>query len=326
MKRVILIISLVLIGMGTTQAQDVFKKYGHKKEMLTLSKGKYQEVFKNEEVVQIGTVLLNTKTNKVVKLLQEDTTKINYNAELSSRFLTVDPMAEEYYSYSPYAYAMNNPVYYVDPTGEFSTKFGAWLYKVFNGGGDILQDKGGEYFVSQQVEYTGEGVGAAVSRKFDWSGRSTGKDLAFEAKLDAFKTDMEFQQLCEQHGMEYVRYDNRSDAIAGMLQPASAVVLPNPIVRSANTAINSIKTVRNIKWKFGNFKTPTKWAGQMAKRGWNESQISEAVSMGKSYKAINNVNKMNGATRYVHPTTGKSVVLDDVTNELLQVGGEGFKW
>lgn len=230
----------MLIGLGTTQAQDIFKKYGHKKEMLTLSKGKYQEVFKNEEVVQIGTVLLNTKTNKIVKLLQEDTTKINYNAELSSRFLTVDPMAEEYYSYSPYAYAMNNPVYYVDPTGEFSTKFGAWLYKVFNGGGDILQDKGGEYFVSQQVEYTGEGVGAAVSRKFDWSGRSTGKDLAFEAKLDAFKTDMEFQQLCEQHGMEYVRYDNRSDAIAGMLQPASAVVLPNPIVRTANTAINSI--------------------------------------------------------------------------------------
>lgn len=326
MKKIILITSLLLIVLSAAKAQDVFKKYGHNKEVLTLSKGKYEEVFKNEEIVQIGTVLINTKTNKIVQFLDVDTTKTNYTAELSSRFLTVDPMAEEYYSYSPYAYVMNNPVIYIDPTGEFVTRAGAWLYSLFNGGGEIHRDAGGEYFVSQKAAYSGEEGGAAVSRTFDWKGRNTGKDLALEAAKEAFITDMNFQQLCEQHGMEYVRYDNRSDAIAGMLQPASAVVLPNPIVRSANTAINSIKTVRNIKWKFGNFKTPTKWAGQMAKRGWNESQISEAVSMGKSYKAINNVNKMNGATRYVHPTTGKSVVLDDVTNELLQVGGEGFKW
>ncbi len=33
------------------------------------------------------------------------------------RFTTMDPLAEKYYSISPYAYCFNNPVRYIDPTG-----------------------------------------------------------------------------------------------------------------------------------------------------------------------------------------------------------------
>jgi RHS repeat-associated protein len=33
------------------------------------------------------------------------------------RFTTVDPLAEKYYSISPYAYCGNNPLKYIDPTG-----------------------------------------------------------------------------------------------------------------------------------------------------------------------------------------------------------------
>jgi len=119
MKKAILLLGCVLFSTGFLPAkQDIFKKYGHKKELLTLSKGKYQEVFRNDEVVQIGTVLLNTKTNKVVKLLQEDTTKTNYNAELSSRFLTVDPLAENHPEISPYVFCNNNPIINIDPDGK----------------------------------------------------------------------------------------------------------------------------------------------------------------------------------------------------------------
>ena len=35
----------------------------------------------------------------------------------SGRFLTMDPLAEKYYSISPYVYCLNNPIRYVDPTG-----------------------------------------------------------------------------------------------------------------------------------------------------------------------------------------------------------------
>ena len=34
-----------------------------------------------------------------------------------SRFTTMDPLVEKYYSTSPYAYCLNNPVKYIDPTG-----------------------------------------------------------------------------------------------------------------------------------------------------------------------------------------------------------------
>lgn len=80
------------------------------------------------------------------------------------------------------------------------------------------------------------------------------------------------------------------------------------------------------QWVYGSFKTATKWSNQLAKRGWTPIQITEAISQGTRYNAVNLVNKLNSASRYVHPITGRSVVIDDVTRELLQVGGDGFLW
>lgn len=62
----------------------------------------------------------------------------------------------------------------------------------------------------------------------------------------------------------------------------------------------------------------------MAKRGWTTRQIDEAISTGPTFPATNQVEPANGATRYVHPETGRSVVLDDVTGEVIHVGGDGF--
>jgi RHS repeat-associated core domain len=42
----------------------------------------------------------------------------HYDAALG-RWFTVDPMGENYYSFSPYVYCANNPVRFIDPTGMF---------------------------------------------------------------------------------------------------------------------------------------------------------------------------------------------------------------
>ena len=63
---------------------------------------------------------------------------------------------------------------------------------------------------------------------------------------------------------------------------------------------------------------------QMQERGWNDKQVQEAVDKGEQIPAINKETG-NSATRYVHPETGKSVVIDDVTEQPLQFGGKGFK-
>jgi hypothetical protein len=80
------------------------------------------------------------------------------------------------------------------------------------------------------------------------------------------------------------------------------------------------------KWNYGSNKSAQKWQNQMSKRGWTEQQINEAIDKGQQFPAPNNINPANGATRYVNPTTGRSVVVDNVTRELIHVGGDGFNY
>jgi len=62
---------------------------------------------------------LNTRTG-IVKLFDKNGDIISEQLlthEQQTRFLTQDPLAEKYYSISPYAFVANNPLKYVDPDG-----------------------------------------------------------------------------------------------------------------------------------------------------------------------------------------------------------------
>src|SRR5205823_2934316 len=71
------------------------------------------------------------------------------------------------------------------------------------------------------------------------------------------------------------------------------------------------------KWIMGRNHSAQQWQAKMAQRGWTPNQIAEAMQNGQRYAATNNVNAGNSATRYVHPATGRSVVVDDVTAEVI---------
>ena len=64
---------------------------------------------------------------------------------------------------------------------------------------------------------------------------------------------------------------------------------------------------------------------QMPRRGWTEASIGEAIAGGQQVRAVNKANG-NPATRYIHPRNGQSMVVDDVTGEIIHVGGPGFKY
>jgi len=110
--------------------------------------------------------------------------------------------------------------------------------------------------------------------------------------------------------------------LSALLEGTRRVVMLPLLAGSETGAIN----INGSKWKFGAFKSMTKWENQMAKRGWTRQSIEEALTLGERFPAVNLVNKGNGAARFVHPVTGQSVVIDTVTGEILQVGGPGFVW
>lgn len=87
---------------------------------------------------------------------------------------------------------------------------------------------------------------------------------------------------------------------------------------------NSSGTPGQPSWRLGSNHSARQWQDKMRQRGWTPSQITEAVQAGQQSPAVNNVNPANAATRYVHPTTGRSVVVDQVTGEVIHVGGDGL--
>jgi hypothetical protein len=80
----------------------------------------------------------------------------------------------------------------------------------------------------------------------------------------------------------------------------------------------------DAEWTLGNFKSPERWANQIAKRNWTPEDITNTITNGEQYPAPNRVNLGNTATRYKDPSSGRFVVKDDVTNEILQISGPRF--
>jgi hypothetical protein len=77
-------------------------------------------------------------------------------------------------------------------------------------------------------------------------------------------------------------------------------------------------------WTLGTNHSAQQWQNKMTQRGWTAQQITEAMQSGQHFSAVNHVNPGNTATRYVHPVTGRSVVVDDVTEEVIHVGADGY--
>lgn len=118
MKKFTGFIMLVIATCLKLQAQhsegNPFARLGYKADVYTF--GEKEEFHDQETIVEIGEVLFNTKTNEVVGFVNGADSLIELKPELQS--MSIDPHCEKYYSISPYAYCMNNPVKYIDPNGK----------------------------------------------------------------------------------------------------------------------------------------------------------------------------------------------------------------
>jgi hypothetical protein len=118
MKKILLSLIILFASacLFAQTAKNPFEKYGYKKQvMFTSSKGEFEEFHDQTDIVEIGSVLFDTKQNKVTGFVDEQKEQTNVSSFVAA--MSIDPLCEKYYWISPYAYCMNNPVKFIDPDG-----------------------------------------------------------------------------------------------------------------------------------------------------------------------------------------------------------------
>lgn len=108
---------LISLSSAFAQNENAFASIGKEGKILTLTNGSYDERFAQDSLQRVGSVLINTHTMKVVKLLTDEESWNGLQGGKHSRFLSVDPLQAKYPFSSPYAFVLNNPIINVDIDG-----------------------------------------------------------------------------------------------------------------------------------------------------------------------------------------------------------------
>jgi hypothetical protein len=276
-KLAILIIALVSAFTAMAQKQP-FEQYGYKVKIATLSKGKYIEHFDQDTIVQIGTVLLNRRNGKIVSFVKYDTTLGEYSLkpELISRWMSPDPLANEFYSESPYNFGHNNPIRFIDTDGRAPSDFTLLSAKDGAGGhghmGAVIQDGSGKYYYVTMGAAENASVSTMASagvnggmNVMELSGAKSMNDAVAMAKTDTnnspytdqvtFKTTSEQDQKIFENvtdkaakvnsGEEKynVATNNCADGVERPIESATGVALPTNV--GPNTNFQNVKDNKN---------------------------------------------------------------------------------
>lgn len=144
MKKIFLFIILIA-EVILTNAQNPFDGFGYIPKIATLSKGKYNEFHDIDSIVQIGSVLFNTKSKQIVAFLQTDSlnSEVTLQPDIVSRWISPDPLSDERPGLSPYNYCQNNPIIFVDPDGRLDD------YYLNLKSGEVEYHKGSENLINQ---------------------------------------------------------------------------------------------------------------------------------------------------------------------------------
>jgi hypothetical protein len=250
-----------------------------------------------------------------------------YDGKLGRRW-NVDPVDQIFIS--NYAVNANNPVYFIDPFGNFKTKFGAYVYKIFHGGKVKKAQYGehkGEWFVYERIKSGAgrKGRGRISDNSFEMDGAKIIEPVKWGWHfpcLEAVKSEMDI----------YTK-----DALSHSQKDETEWVKN---VNTFNVGVGSITTlVENLSGKASignNFKFyRSGWYGNQYVYTFKVSSI--AKNLGHStllfgsildFYGVRNYYKYGPANQYaVHPAKAGlnfSVGLWGLMNPATAVGATGF--
>ncbi len=96
-----------------------FKNLGYKPRIATLSKGKYREAFP-DSIVQVGSFTYNVISKQItgIKITEKTApSEADLRVDIVSRWMSPDPLSDEFPDTSPYVFTNNNPIFFTDPSG-----------------------------------------------------------------------------------------------------------------------------------------------------------------------------------------------------------------
>ncbi len=154
MKKHFLLTVFVLTVIIIASAQNPFAHLGYDVPIATSSKGKFEEFHGLTRMVEIGSVIYDTKTKKITGFVEQE--KREKEVSPVTTAMSIDPLCEKYYWISPYAFCLNNPVRYIDPDGRE-----VWaIYEDENGKRQQLQYKDGNLYDTKGNLYEGNNADA----------------------------------------------------------------------------------------------------------------------------------------------------------------------
>ncbi|MFO0508674.1 MAG: RHS repeat-associated core domain-containing protein, partial [bacterium] len=224
-------------------------------------------------------------------------------------------------SWNLFSYVRNNPLKFTDPTGQDCVYTNNGDGTVGLERGNSCSQKGGTY-VNGTIDANSFTYDAKTnSIGYTYSNAAEGTGGAGSIGLpnaptygDAFISEM---------GRRADASNQFIGEFAKQAAIGAAAGVAGRVVGAGVEALLAARAARLAAAAVDVANLSNKIVRQMAARGWTAQEIVETVQSGKAYNVIN---KATGgpATEYVNSATGKFVVVDNTTKQVLQVSGPGF--